>query len=176
MREKFLKFADDLILQKSPLKVYEKLAKIFEEGCMFHEEGACYEKIWHINQEHELYKKIGDIFGNKLGNSEVALQAYNRYLKFSEPEFYQNYSRNLVKLGYDRYKEDIESEDYSSDIVKLCDAYDAIVYMMIFLHKKSDFEGIIKLDEKLTQISANIKRYLSQNPEEKDSEKKTEKR
>ena len=170
MREKFLKFADDLIAQKNAAKIYENLPGIFEDICMFHEQGACYEKLWHITQEHTLYKKIGDIFGQKLGKFNVAYKSYTRYLQFSDPDFYKNYARVLVKLGYDKLKEEPDGEDYSREIVKLCDAYDTIVYMMIYLHKKSDFEGIIRLDEKLTAISGIINRYLSENPREKDAE------
>ncbi len=163
MREEFLGFADKLIGQDDLVSVYESLIKIFDENCLFHEEGACNEKLWHITQKPELYKKVGDVFANKVGNFEVAFHAYNRYIQFSDENFYRNYMRAVKKLGYEYDKPD--EDDYTLEIIKLCDAFDAIVYMMICLFRQKEYNAIFEMDKKLYEMQCKINEYIARYPD-----------
>lgn len=164
MREKFLRFADSLIKQEECSLIYKELSDVFDEVCMFHEEGACKEKLWHITQEPKLYKEVGDIFGNKVGNFGVAFEAYNRYLKNSDPEFFNNYQRIMKKIGYDVNLESNDDDNFS-DVTKLCDIYDTIIYMMIYLFQAKEYSGIFELEKRLTVAFNNIQNYINKNPE-----------
>lgn len=163
MREKFLKYADNLIAQENVEKVYENLIEIFSDNCMFHEEGACNEKLWHITQKPELYKKVGDIFANKVRNPNIAFNAYNRYLQFLDKDFYKSYAQTARRVGISDIDRDLDNEDYSKQIIRLCDTYDTIVYMMICLLSEKDFDGVLELDKKLSSALSNINKYIREN-------------
>jgi len=66
MREKFIKYAETITSGKSMLSILKELRKICAKNNLFHEEGACLEKIYHITYETKLYEEIGDIFYIKL--------------------------------------------------------------------------------------------------------------
>jgi len=53
-----------------------------------------------------------------------------------------------IKIEYINTKDN----NYPYEIVNLCDRFDAIIYMMLCLHKNNDFIGILQLNKFLSDI------------------------
>lgn len=159
MREKFIKYAEHLLNADATLEMIKDLKEIFCENGMFHEEGACLEKLFHITHEPELYKEIGEIFQYKLGNSEVANAAYNRYLYNADKEFFKNYAKNAKSLGYHHISEDNMDDNNPDELVSLCDKFDLLVFMIVCLSQNNAYDEIIKLKEYMLKIKQQILDY-----------------
>lgn len=156
MREKFIQYAVFLLKNDAKPELIKDLRKIFCDNGMFHEEGACLEKLFHITHKPELFKELGEIFQYKLRNFNVANAAYNQYLYHTDKAFFENYSKNLTSMGYSHINTENQDEKNPKELVLLCDRFDLIVFMMICLHRNKDYDTIIKLKEFLTQIKQQI--------------------
>ena len=156
MKDKLIKYANDLITTDNVLPIYEDLVQIFDENDMFHEEGGCLERIWHITQDHNIYKQMGDIFLNKVRNRDIAFASYNKYLQFTQPEFYKNYAENLYKLGYENFKYEPDYEDYTREVINLCDRYHVIVYISMLLAEKQEYDAILEIADCLKKLKTKI--------------------
>lgn len=166
MEERLKKYACDLVEGNNILAVYEDLAKIFDENCLFHEEGAILEKIWHITQKHEIYKEIGDIFFYKVRNKDISISAYNRFLQYSNPDFYRSYADNLSQLGYKNFGFEYDNEDYGRELVNLCDRYNAIIYIIICLHKNKKYSEVVEFKTYLNKLREFIDAFPKSSSEE----------
>ena len=165
MRDKFKKYAEELCTNSNCLNIFQDLKNIMCENGLYHEEGACLEKIFHITKEPKLYEKIGDIFLNKLRNRDVANAAYNKYLYYSDSKFYEKWAENLKSIGCNYV--DTDNEENPSEVQSLSDKFDAIAYMMICLEKNSEYDGIAELicyaDKLREQIKIYQKIYAEEN-------------
>ncbi len=159
MREKFIKWAEIICTGKSILTVLKELKKVCAKENLYHEEGGCLEKIWHITHEDALYKEVGDIFLYKVRNRDIANAAYNKYLYHTNPDFYFKYATNLSAMGFNCADTENLDEELPEVILSLCDRFDAIVYMMICLHKNKDYDGVLELEKYLTIIKSKIEDY-----------------
>ena len=159
MRDKFIKYAETICSDKSILSVLKSLRKICAQNELYHEEGACVEKIWHITHDPKLYEQVGDIFLQKVRNRDIANAAYNKFIHLTNPDFYYKYTANLKALGFNCADIENLDEDLSDEIIDLCDRFDVIVYMMICLHKNKDFDGVIELVKFLSDIKSKIFEY-----------------
>ena len=166
MRDKFKNLAERLIKNDNPESIYKELANIFDSLCLFHEQGACIEKLWHVTQDPNLYKEVADIFLYKVRNRNIAFEGYNRYLQYSQPEFYKSFSENLLALGYDKFQIS-DDEDYKRNIIRLSDSFDCVIYMMKALHKLKDYEGVMEMEQYLNSFDEKIKNYIQLHPLEK---------
>ena len=152
MREKFIKYAETITSGKSMLSILKELRKICAKNNLFHEEGACLEKIYHITHEAKLYEEIGDIFLYKVRNREIANAAYNKFIYNINSEFFNKYIDNLIALGF-KYDNNIQDNDLPNEINDLCDRFDVIVYMILCLLKHNDYEGVLILYNKFLTIA-----------------------
>ena len=162
MREKFLQNASKIVALKPMISILKDLRKICAKEGLYHEEGGCLEKIWHINHDHSLYEEIGDIFMYKVRNRDVANAAYNKFIHHLHPEFYDKYALNLKCMGYNCADTENSDEIMPNEIVDLCDRYDTIVYMMLILLKNKDYEGILNLSDSLSTMKSKIYKYKNQ--------------
>jgi len=156
MKDKFLEYAKRLENSERLVEVYEDLIKIFEENGMYQPQACCYEKLWNITQDHELLQKMGDVFHNKVRNKNAALASYNKYLQFTNPDFYYKYVNTLIELGHSDLDSSIDNNDYSRDIVRLCDNLDTVFYMILYLIKEKDLDGILQMTEVLKEFKSKI--------------------
>ena len=161
MREKFIKYAEHLAKNNATPELVKDLKEIFCENGMFHEEGACLEKLFHITHEPELFRELGEIFQYKLRNFNVANAAYNQYLYHTDKAFFENYSKNLTSMGYSHINAENQEEKNPEDLILLCDKFDLIVFMMICLCRNKAYDEIIKLKEYLLQFKEQIISYKS---------------
>ena len=178
MREKFIKYAEHMEYDDATPEMIKDLKEIFCQNGMFHEEGACLEKLFHITHEPELYKEIGEIFQYKLSNYEVANAAYNRYLYNTDKEFFKNYAKNINNLGYRHISEDNMEDNEPYELILLCDRFDFLVYMIICLSQNNAYDEIIKLREYMLNIKQQIldyKFYIEQDSRFMDSIESSEK-
>ena len=166
MIERFLKYAKDLEYPKKLIAIYKDLSQIFESVSMYHEQAVCLEKIWNITQEHELLIEMGDIFFQKLRNKNIAYLAYNRFFQFTHPSFYQKYITTLRDLGYTNLDPSLDYNDYSRKLIRLCDNFDTICCMMLYLHKHQEYGAIMQLEEYLMKYRDKVHRFLKKHPEE----------
>ena len=164
MKETLTRFAEQIYSGNDTKNILNELYNIFTENEMYHEAAACLEKIWHITKEHELYIQIGDIFKDKLRNPQVGHMAYNRYLMFSQSDFYIKYTNALVKLNDNNFSTDIDNEDYSREIIKLCDKFDVIIYIMLCLHKNKEYSAILQIFEYFDKTLQDIDNYKQEHP------------
>ena len=146
MREnKLVELARNLCTKEDVLQIYKELADIFKENHLYHERGAVLEKIWHLTKEHELFKEIGDIFLYQVRNPQIAMNAYNKYLQLTMPDFYKSYATNLYNLGYSDFEYKYDNEDYTKDLINLCDRYNTIIYIMVCLYQNKNYQSVLKL-------------------------------
>ena len=163
MREKFIQYADAICSGKPILSLLKDLKEILAKNGLSHEEGACVEKMWHITHEPKLYEEIGDIFLYKVRNRNVANAAYNKYIQYTNPDFYNKYAANLKALGFKCANIDDSDDDLPPEIIDICDRFDVIVYMMICLHRNKDYDGVIELVNYLSHIKNKILEYKDRN-------------
>lgn len=167
MREKFKNLIERLVRKDNLESIYKELAEILDSLCLFHEEGACIEKLWHVTQNPDLYKDVADIFLYKVRNRNIAFEGYKRYLQYSQPEFYKSFSENLTALGYNNF-EISDDDNYKREIIKLSDALDCTIYMMKALHKLKDYEGVLEMETYLNNFDEEIKKYVQSHPLEQN--------
>ena len=162
MREKFLDFANGLCnLNYDIIPILNELIKLFDSAGLYHEEGACCEKIYNITNDFSLYEKIGDIFLYKARNKNIAQAAYEEFLKYKLPDFYPKYSENMKQLGYEFSA--CVSEDLPKELEKLYDRYNVIAYMMVYLYKKKEYSGVEQLYKYLCDIKNIINTKIDKN-------------
>lgn len=160
MREKFLvELAKKLCTNKDVLSIYKKLADILEENNLYHEYGAVLEKIWHLTKEHELFKEIGDIFLYQVRNPKIAVNAYNKYLQLIMPDFYKSYATTLYNLGYSDFEYEYDDEDYTKELIDLCDRYNAIIYIMVCLFQNKKYQSVLDIEKYLYDIKNRLQAY-----------------
>ncbi len=164
MKEKLLEFAKDVCLSKNIVDICIELSDIFTENALYQEKAGCYEKIWHITQEHELYQKIGDIFAFRINNKAVALNAYNKYFQFKDPDFYKKYASCLRELGYKDISPDLDKENYNRHIVNLCDRFDIVTYMVVYAQKIKDYDTVLELKRYYDILKEEVEEYYKDNP------------
>lgn len=156
MREKFKNFADSISSGADLLPILQELIPIFGDSGMHHEEGACFEKMFNITKNPELYEKIGDVFLYKLRNRNVAKNAYDKFLCYSNPEFYKKYANNLKQLGYNSINTEHLEIVPQTPIEKLCDMYNVIAYMILYLHKDKEYDAVLSIAQNLFNIKKQI--------------------
>ena len=166
MIEKFLRYAKDLESPSKLVAMYQDLAEIFKEAALYQRQAACLEKIWNITKKHELLLEVGDIFLQKLKSPNIAFVAYNRYFQFTQPEFYKKYMTTLVDLGYHNFDSSLDDKDYSRKLIRLCDNFDTIFYMILYLHKIEEYNAIMQLESYLIKYKNKIHRFIKKHPEE----------
>ena len=159
MRKKFIQFAEIICSDESILSVLKELKEICSQEELYHEEGGCLEKIWHITHDNQLYEEVGDIFLYKVRNKDIANAAYNKYIYHTNPDFYFKYATNMHSMGFYCIDTENTDEDLPESVTNLCDRFDAIAYMMIYLHKKEDYDGVLELVKYLENIKSKIFAY-----------------
>ena len=163
MRKKFIDYAQKLLNTKDFVQIYSDLSELFDKQGLYHESGACLEKLWHVTQQPELYWKVGNIFSKKIGNPQVAFSAYNRYFQTASPSLWKEYTDVLEKLGYRDFYTDLSQDNYSNKIVILCDVLQVIIYMIISLNSEKDFDGIVSLIPYFEKAKDTIKEFEKTN-------------
>ena len=159
MQKKYIDYATDLLNNNNVIEIIKDLKKIFAENGLYHEEGACLEKLFHITKSPELFLEIGDIFLNKVRNRDIANAAYNKYLYHTNKDFYLKYANNLKALGFNCADTENNDENLPDELVQKCDKFDLIVYIMIFLHKNNDIESVLALIPVLGKLKEAVTDY-----------------
>lgn len=156
--------AENLINCKDGINIYNKLEKIFEENCMYLEQCNCIEKIWNINKEHELLKRIGDILFKKVKDKENALEAYDKYLQYSQPEFYNNYKACFKDTQNIDSQKPVETENSKQEISILYDKYSVIISIMTLLLKEKEYDALIDFNNNyLLTVEQKINMLIHEN-------------
>lgn len=164
MVDKILSYAEQVFDGTNLLEILQDLKDIFSKNSLFYEETACLEKIYHITFEPDLYKEIGNIFLYKLRDKKSANMAYNTYLYHSMPEFFSNYSESSENEQPEYFEETRDTE-----IIHLCDKFEVLVFIIIYLHKIKQYDGILKASEYLKQAKQLINDYKESNPSNTDA-------
>lgn len=156
MKEKFLNYAQKISSGENIENIIKDLKDIFNKNSLYHEEGACLEKLYHITHDYKLFNEIGQIFQYKVRNRDIANAAYNKYLYYSDKTFFTNYAKNLNELGVNLISVNNMEENTPPEIQALCDKFDLIIFMMICLHKNQEYDTIMKLIPFLLKTKTNI--------------------
>ena len=164
MREMFKKYAEEFASGNTSVEHITNLKRIMEENLLFHEEGACLEKIYNITKDAKLYEKIGDVFLYKVGIPAIANAAYNKYIKLKMPEFYDKWAKNIKSLGVNCVDCEADDDNIPEQASTLYDNYDLIVYMIICLCKNKDYDVVMDLSVYLNTIRNKLLQYNIHNP------------
>jgi len=169
MDENIRKYAEELCNSSKNLEITKRIRELCRDVGLYHEEGACVEKIWHITHETRLYEEVGDIFLYKVKNNYIANLAYNKFLYHSNPDFYMKYAENLACLNYHNIDTENADEKLSEEIIDLCDRFDLIGFLMLYLHKREDLQGVLDLSVYLDNLKQKILEYSETHVEEETS-------
>lgn len=157
---------EKLFKNDNDIDVYNKLSKIFEENNMYLEQSDCLEKICHITQNYEYLKQIGDILLFKVKNKKMAFETYNKYLQFSQPDFYKNYVYCANNLDSKTIINESRPKDTNNEIVKLCNQYFTIISILKLLLKLNKYENLIEfVNNYLFKIEQQINLKIHENKE-----------
>lgn len=157
---------ENLINGNDEINTYNYLCKIFEENAMYEEQCACIEKLWNRTQEHELLKKIGDILSSKLKDTQRAFEAYNKYLQFTQSEFYKNYVACVKQTNFEDYLKEYPQIDFSNEIVQLSDKYTVIISILLFLLRNKEYSTLVEFNSKyLFKLEQKINQNIHENRE-----------
>lgn len=154
--EKFINYANDLADNKNVISVYKKLVPTFKKAGLYVQEASVLEKIYYINKDYNLYKTIGDIYLEKIGNYSVARIAYNNYFKEKDAEFFYKYIKAF----------DIDTEDngdLDNTAVLISDKYCCIGYMIIYCYKRKEYDYVLKLGTYLRTVRSELISYIENN-------------
>ncbi len=171
MEEIIKRYAEELCTLSKNLEVTTRVRELCRDSGLYHEEGACVEKIWHITHETKLYEEVGDIFLYKVKNYHIANLAYNKFLYHSNPDFYMKYAQNLAHLDYKNIDTENSDEKLPEEIIDLCDRFDLVGFLMLYLHRNNDFQGVINIMPYLENMKHQILEYEQSHPDTEKSYK-----
>lgn len=160
MKEKIIGYVKKLDSSKSIKKVIKELSSLYEENKMYDLLAPCLIKLANCSKDYKLYEKIADIYQFKLRNFEEALYFYNRYMQKKDLDFYKKYATTIKHRGFSEVDIVFDLTEDNIKLRELCDRFDLLISLMLFLHKLGEYNLILDMKAYLFKFRAKIVEFI----------------
>ena len=166
MEDKLLNYASCLAKGENVLEVLLDLEKILEENGLYSELISCKEKIWHLNNDDNLLKKMAVLYRQKENNPDMAYIINMLYIKRTDPDLYEELVGSLDGKEFPDLNPNFdENTDNFTDLLKIVDRYCALKFIAALFFMRKKYDEFAKLMPFFSTVKDAADEYLKNNPD-----------